>query len=124
MREFAASGVPRTVILGDEAGVLHPERARTWIPLMRQTAPGKELEMHFHNKTGMGAVNYIIGVEERVTIVHTAVESMANGPSMPSTAVTADNMRRLGHEVMIDESRLAEVSTHLAAIAIEEGHQI
>jgi oxaloacetate decarboxylase alpha subunit len=72
----------------------------------------------------MGAVNYIIGVEEGVTIVHTAVESMANGPSMPSTAVTADNLRRLGHEVTIDESRLAEVSTHLAAIAIEEGHHI
>lgn len=124
MQAFAASDVPASIILGDEAGVLHPERARSWIRLMRQTAPGTDLEMHFHNKTGMGTVNYIIGVEEGVTIVHTAVESMANGPSMPSTAVTADNMRRLGHEVTIDERHLDEVSTHLAATAAEEGHHI
>jgi oxaloacetate decarboxylase alpha subunit len=124
MQAFAASGAPATIILGDEAGVLHPERARSWIRLMRETAPNAELEMHFHNKTGMGTPNYIIGVEEGVTIVHTAVQSMANGPSMPSTEVTADNMRRLGHEVTIDESRLDEVSAHLAAVALEDGHHI
>jgi oxaloacetate decarboxylase alpha subunit len=124
MRAFAASDLPATIILGDEAGVLHPERARGWIRLMRETAPGTGLEMHFHNKTGMAALNYIIGVEEGVTIVHTAVESMANGPSMPSTGVTADNLRRLGHDLTIDASRLEEVSAHLAALAIEEGHHI
>jgi oxaloacetate decarboxylase (Na+ extruding) subunit alpha len=124
MRAFAESELPATIILGDEAGVLHPERARSWIRLMRKTAPGTELEMHFHNKTGTAALNYLIGVEEGVTIVHTAVESMANGPSMPSTGVTADNVRRVGHEVSIDESRLEEVSAHMAALAIEEGHHI
>jgi oxaloacetate decarboxylase alpha subunit len=124
IQAFAESDVPATIILGDEAGVLEPERARRWIRLMRETAPGTELEMHFHNKTAMGTLNHIIGVEEGLTIVHTAVQSMANGPSMPSTEVAVDNMRRLGHEVVIDDSRLAEVSEHLAAIALEEGHHI
>jgi oxaloacetate decarboxylase alpha subunit len=124
MRRFAQSDVPATIILGDEAGVLDPERARRWIRLMRETAPGMPLEMHFHNKTGMGTLNHIIGVEEGLTIVHTAVASMANGPSMPSAEVAVDNMRRLGHEVAIDDSRLAEVSEHLAALAVEEGHHV
>jgi oxaloacetate decarboxylase alpha subunit len=121
---FAASDVPATIVLGDEAGVLGPERARSWIRLMRDSAPNVELEMHFHNKTGMGTLNHIIGVEEGLTILHTAVRSMANGPSMPSTEVAVDNMRRLGHEVTIDASRLAEVSDHLAALALENGHHL
>jgi oxaloacetate decarboxylase alpha subunit len=125
MRRVAESDVPATVILGDEAGVLDPERSRAWIRLMRETArPGVELEMHFHNKTGMGTLNHIIGVDEGLTILHTAVKSMANGPSMPSTEVAVDNMRRLGHAVAIDDSRLAEVSEHLGAIAVEEGHHV
>jgi oxaloacetate decarboxylase (Na+ extruding) subunit alpha len=121
---FAESDVPATIVLGDEAGVLTPERARSWIRLMRETAPDAVLEMHFHNRTAMGTLNHIIGVEEGLTILHTAVRSMANGPSMPSTEVAVDNMRRLGHEVAIDDSRLSEVSEHLAAIAIEEGHHL
>jgi len=63
-------------------------------------------------------------VQEGLTIIHTAVRSMANGPSMPSTEMAVDNMRRLGHEVAIDDSRLAEVSEHLAAIAVEQGHHL
>jgi oxaloacetate decarboxylase alpha subunit len=72
----------------------------------------------------MGTLNHIIGVEEGVTILHTAVMSLANGPSMPSTEVAVDNMRRLGHDVALDDSRLAEVSEHFAALAVEEGHHL
>jgi len=32
-----------------------------------------------------------------------------------------DNLRRLGHEVAIDDSRLAEVAEHFGALADEEG---
>jgi oxaloacetate decarboxylase alpha subunit len=121
---FAQSDVPATLILGDEAGVLHPERARSWIRLMRQTAPDKTLELHFHNKTAMGTVNHIIGVEEGVHVLHTAVDSLANGPSMPATAMAVDNMRRLGHKVELDDSRLGEVSEHFAALARDNGHHV
>jgi oxaloacetate decarboxylase alpha subunit len=124
IERFAASDVPATIILGDEAGVLDPERARTWIRLMRRTAPDATLELHFHNKTAMGTLNHIIGVQEGVHILHTAVDSLANGPSMPSTAMAIDNMRRLGHEVTLDDSRLAEVSEHFAALAVENGHHL
>jgi oxaloacetate decarboxylase alpha subunit len=123
MERFTASDVPHTIILGDEAGVLGPERARGLIRLMRERAGGTELEMHFHNRTGMASLNHIIGIEEGLTIVHTAVSPMANGPSMPSAEVTVDNLRRLGHEVAIDDGRLAEVAAHLGALADELGYE-
>ena len=124
MDRFAASDVPATFVLGDEGGVLSPERARTWIRLMKERSQGKELELHFHNRTGMGTYNHIIGVEEGVTILHTAVHSVANGPSMPSVEVSVDNMRRLGHEPAVDDSRFKEVSDHLAGIAHDEGYPL
>jgi oxaloacetate decarboxylase (Na+ extruding) subunit alpha len=122
IERMVAGGVAETIVLGDEAGVMGPERARGWIRMMRRHAPDLPLEMHFHNRTAMANLNHVIGVEEGVSIVHTAVESVANGVSMPSTAVTVDNMRRLGHEVAIDDSRLAEVSEHLGAQADDEGY--
>jgi oxaloacetate decarboxylase alpha subunit len=124
IERMVAGGVAETIILGDEAGVMGPERARGWIRMAQQRAGDVPLELHFHNKTAMGTLNHIIGVEEGVTILHTAVSSLANGPSMPSTEVALDNMRRLGHDVALDDSRLAEVSAHFAALAVEEGHHL
>ena len=98
--ELAERAAAETIILGDEAGVLSPERARTWIRADASAHAGDvPLELHFHNTTGMGDLNHIIGVEEGIDILHTAVSSLANGVSMPSTEVSVDNMRRLGHEV-------------------------
>jgi oxaloacetate decarboxylase alpha subunit len=116
-----AGGAAETILLGDEAGVLGPERARRWIRLMREQAGELPLELHFHNRTAMANLNHIIGVEEGVTILHSAVSTLANGVSMPSTEVTIDNMRRLGHEVAVDDSRIAEVAAHFGALADDEG---
>lgn len=118
-----AGGAAETIILGDEAGVLGPERARRWIGLAqeRAAAGGTPLEMHFHNRTAMANLNHIIGVEEGVNIVHSAISTLANGVSMPSTEVTVDNLRRLGHEVAVDDSRFAEVAAHFGALADDEG---
>jgi oxaloacetate decarboxylase alpha subunit len=118
-----AGDAAATILLGDEAGVLGPERARGWIRLMqeRASAGGTPLELHFHNRTAMANLNHIIGVEEGVRIVHSAVSTLANGVSMPSTEVTIDNLRRLGHEVALDDSRLAEVAAHFGGLADDEG---
>jgi oxaloacetate decarboxylase (Na+ extruding) subunit alpha len=120
-----AGEAAETIILGDEAGVLGPERARRWIRQSqeRAAAGGTPLEMHFHNRTAMANLNHIIGVEEGVTIVHSAISTLANGVSMPSTEVTVDNLRRLGHEVAVDDSRFAEVAEHFGGLADDEGFQ-
>lgn len=124
MQRMAQAGVADTIILGDEAGVLHPDRARRWIGLMQEHAGGVPLELHFHDKTAMGALNHQIGVELGCTILHTAARSLANGHSLPSIDVAVDNMRRLGHDVSLDTGRLDEVSAHFAACAAQEGYEI
>ena len=120
-----AGRAAETIILGDEAGVLGPERARRWIRQSheRAAAGGTPLEMHFHNRTAMANLNHIIGVEQGVTILHSAISTLANGVSMPSTEVTVDNMRRLGHEVAVDDSRFAEVAEHFGGLADDQGFQ-
>jgi oxaloacetate decarboxylase alpha subunit len=123
VERMVAGGQADTIVLGDEAGVLGPERARAWIRLMKQHAGDVPLELHFHNRTAMANLNHIIGVEEGARILHSAVSTLANGVSMPSTELTVDNMRRLGHDVAIDDSRLAEVADHFGALADEEGYQ-
>jgi oxaloacetate decarboxylase (Na+ extruding) subunit alpha len=121
IERLIAGGAADTVVLGDEAGVLGPERARRWIRLMKEHAGDVPLELHFHNRTAMANLNHIIGVEEGAWILHSAVSTMANGVSMPSTEVTVDNMRRLGHEVALDDSRLKEVADHFGALADDQG---
>ena len=113
-----------TIILGDEAGVLSPERAATWIPRMVEAANGVPLEAHFHNTTGISTLNYLTAAKEGVHILHTAMGPMANGPSMPSVDITADNMRRLGFETNLDESLIPRISEHLTRAAEAEGFTI
>lgn len=121
--EMATWGT-ETIILGDEAGVLSPERAATWIPRMVEAAKGVPLEAHFHNTTGISTLNYITAAQAGVHILHTAMGPMANGPSMPSVDITADNMRRLGFEVNLDESLIPRISDHLQRVAEAEGYTI
>jgi oxaloacetate decarboxylase alpha subunit len=123
IERMVAGGVAETIVLGDEAGVLGPERARRWIRLMREHAHDVPLELHFHNRTAMANLNHVIGVEEGVHILHSAISTLANGVSMPSTEMTVDNMRRLGHEVAIDDSRLAEVAEHFGGLSDDQGFQ-
>jgi oxaloacetate decarboxylase alpha subunit len=124
VREMATWPGVDTIILGDEAGVLTAERAASWIPRMRAAAGHVPLELHLHNTTGMNSVNLLTGVAEGVSIVHTAVSALANGPSLPSTEVTVDNLRRLGHTVDIDDSALPEIAAHFGRIAESEGHPV
>ena len=113
-----------TIILGDEAGVLSPERAAVWIPRMVEAANGVPLEAHFHNTTGASTFNYLTAAKAGIHILHTAIGPMANGPSMPSVDITADNMRRLGFETNIDESLIPVIAEHLTRAAESEGYTI
>lgn len=123
VREMSTWGT-ESIILGDEAGVLSADRAATWIPRMMEAANGTPLEAHFHNTTGISTLNYITAAKAGIHILHTAMGPMANGPSMPSVTITADNMRRLGFEVNLDESAVPRVSEHFRRIAEAEGYTI
>jgi oxaloacetate decarboxylase alpha subunit len=105
----------------DAPGILTPERATTLVPALLKAAGDKPIEWHCHNNTGMGAVNYMKAVELGGTILHTCSRPLANGPSLPSTEQTLENLRWLGHEHSIDESRLPAIAEHCRRVAAQEG---
>lgn len=112
-----------SIILGDEAGVLSNERARSWIPTIRRSVNlDVPMEMHFHNTTGVGTLNHLTGVEAGVTILHTAVSTLANGPSMPSTEAAIDNVLRLGHEVRVNGEDVRELTEWFGRLADANGY--
>lgn len=121
---IAAFDGVESILIGDEAGVLAVERAHTLLPAAIAAAGAVPLEMHFHNTTGLASVNHLIGVDAGIHIVHTAAESLANGPSMPSAGMTADNLTRRGHRPTIGTDELAGISEHFARVARHEGHPI
>ncbi len=112
------------IYVEDAPGILSPERARTLVPALLKAAGEKPIEFHFHNTTGMGALNYVIAIEAGADCLHTCARSMANGPSLPSTEQTLENVRWLGHEHSIDESVLPLISDHCEQIARQEGWDV
>jgi len=113
-----------SIILGDESGALSAERADSFIAASKAAAGTVPLELHFHNTTGISTFNYLTGVKHGVRILHTAVGPMANGPSMPSAEVTIDNLRRLGHDVNIDDEPLPRIARHFRRVAEAEGYEV
>jgi oxaloacetate decarboxylase alpha subunit len=115
-REMDSWGVP-SIYVEDASGVLTPERAETLLPALQEATPSTPLELHCHTTTGLAQVVYLKGLEAGIEILHTASRPMANGPSLPSTEAMLDNLRLLGHEHDLDESRLAPVAAHFELMA-------
>jgi oxaloacetate decarboxylase alpha subunit len=108
----------------DAPGILTPERATTLVPAVLAAAGDKPVEWHFHNNTGMGAVNYVKALQAGGTILHTCSRPLANGPSLPSTEQTLENLRWMGHTHSIDESLLPAIAEHCERVATQEGFLI
>jgi oxaloacetate decarboxylase alpha subunit len=49
---------------------------------------------------------------------------MANGPSVPSTEQTVENLRWEGHTTKVDLDRVQRIGAHLRRVAEQEGHEI
>ena len=109
------------IYMEDAPGILTPERAETFIPALLKAAGDKPIEWHCHNNTGLGAVNYVKAVQHGGTILHTCSRPLANGPSLPSTEQTLENLRWLGHTHALDESQLAPIAEHCRRVAEQEG---
>lgn len=121
VREMVSWGCVSGIYVEDAPGILTPDRARTLVPALLEAAGELPVEFHFHNTTGCGALNYVIAMEAGGTTLHTCSRPLANGPSLPSTEQTLENIRWLGHTHGIDESVLPEVATHCERIAEQEG---
>jgi oxaloacetate decarboxylase alpha subunit len=120
VREMASWDSVSGIYVEDAPGILAPDRGRSLIPALLAAAGTKPIEFHFHNNTGMGAVNYVTAVEAGARILHTCSRPLANGPSLPSTEQTLQNLRWMGRSHRIDESVLPKVADHCTRIAEQE----
>ena len=113
-----------SLLLYDTGGVLDRSRISTLVPAIAARAHGKPIEMHANNMLGQSAKSYVDAVEFGVTVLHTAVRSMANGPSIPSIEIMTRNMEMLGHTHNIDTTLLAPVSEHFERVGKAAGYLV
>ena len=119
--ELSASPDIDTILLYDTAGVLEKERMKTLIPAIKAKSRGKPLEFHSNNLLGQSAKAYLDAIDLGVSILHTAIRPMANGPSVPSTEIMARNIELLGHTHDLDTGLLAPVAEHFERVGKAAG---
>lgn len=110
-----------SLLLYDTGGVLDRDRISTLVPAIVARSRGKPIEMHSNNMLGQSAKAYVDAIEFGVSVLHTAVRPMANGPSIPSIEVMTRNVEMLGHTHGIDTSRLAPVAEHFERVGKAAG---
>ena len=119
--KLAASEDIDTLLLYDTAGVLEKERLSTLLPAIKAKSHGKPIEFHSNNLLGQSAKAYLDAIDLGATILHTAVKSMANGPSVPSVDSMAKNVELLGHTHNLDTDLFAPVSDHFEKVGEAAG---
>jgi oxaloacetate decarboxylase alpha subunit len=119
--KLAASDDIDTLLLYDTAGVLEKERLSTLLPAIKAKSHGKPIEFHSNNLLGQSAKAYLDAIDLGATILHTAVKSMANGPSVPSVESMAKNVELLGHTHNLDTDLFAPVSEHFEKVGEAAG---
>lgn len=110
-----------SLLLYDTGGVLDRDRISTLVPAIVAKARGKPIEMHANNMLGQSAKTYMDAIEFGVTVLHTAVRPMANGPSIPSIEIMTKNVEMMGHTHNIDTSRLKPVADHFERVGKAAG---
>lgn len=110
-----------SLLLYDTGGVLDRERISKLVPAIVARAHGKPVEMHSNNMLGQSAKAYMDAIEFGVSVLHTAVRPMANGPSIPSIEIMTKNIEMMGHTHDIDTSLLPPVADHFERVGKAAG---
>ncbi|MPZ63531.1 MAG: biotin carboxyl carrier protein [Propionibacteriales bacterium] len=117
----AAALRPYRLCFKDVGGLLTPETAAEFMPVIVENAGGIPIEFHAHSNNGMAPYVALMAAEFGIRYIHTAVPPLANGSSQPSVFTVVRNLRRRGFEVDVDLERLERVSEHFALVAEREG---
>ncbi|MDR7102356.1 pyruvate carboxylase [Croceicoccus sp. BE223] len=110
-----------SLLLYDTGGVLDRDRISKLVPAIVAKSRGKPIEMHANNMLGQSAKSYMDAIEFGVTVLHTAVRPMANGPSIPSIEIMTRNVEMMGHTHNIDVSKLKPVADHFERVGKAAG---
>jgi oxaloacetate decarboxylase alpha subunit len=117
-REVVALGV-NSIGLKDPSGLLTPQRAGTLLPALRDAAGTTPLEVHTHCRSGLGELALIESVKLGADIVHTGVRPLASSDALPEVRFVADQLRKLGFDVALDDKDLERMEAYFTQVAIE-----
>lgn len=118
-RALVGMGVD-AVRLCDPAGALLPDAARRLIPALLDALGAVPLELALGGRSGQAEVVALDAIDRGIDAVVTAVEPLASGPSMPSSAWMLEHLPRRGTAVGIDAGNLAGVAGYFDALADAE----
>jgi oxaloacetate decarboxylase (Na+ extruding) subunit alpha len=122
--ELAAVPEIDGVLFYDTAGVLHADRLRTLVPKIVAAAAPKPVEIHANNLMGMSGLTYVEAVRHGITVLHTAIRSMANGPSVPSVQSVVRNLEMMGIAHSVDTALLPSVDEHFRRVGRAAGYLV
>ncbi len=119
-RELLALGAD-ALLLKDPAALLTVDRVRTLVPVLKQAAAGRPLEVHSHCLTGLGPLVLLESVEQGADALYTCIPPLSDGASHPSVFDIVHNLRLKGYDVPLDVDPIREASEYLTSVARNEG---
>ncbi len=117
--ELLALGAGR-VGIKDPTGLLTPERARTLFPAVAAAAGAAKVELHSHCQSGLAPQVYREAIRCGFDRVHTAVEPLANGASLPSVQEIVAYAGELGVSTSLDLAAVGEISGYFDWLCLRE----
>ncbi len=112
------------IYLKDPGGLLTPERVKTLVPAILNNAGSIPVEFHSHCTTGLAPLCYLEAVRQGIRTLHVSIPPLAEGSAQPSVLNVTANLRYLGYNPVIDESKVRLVSQHLQFAAERGGHPV
>ena len=105
-----------TICIKDMANLLLPYDAFSLVTALKKKVK-VPIHLHTHNTTGTGDMTYLMAAQAGVDIIDTAISSMANGTSQPSTEAMVATLAGTERDTGLDLGKLSEVASHFRGVA-------
>ncbi len=105
-----------SICIYDPSGMLHPDAARSLLPVLVETLGQVPLEISTYCRSGRAETTVLEALSLGVGVIHTASSPVAGGPSLPSATYLADHATRDGISCSPDRQALDEMADYFGAL--------
>lgn len=110
-----------SVLIKDPSGLLTPDRVRTLVPALKSVTGEVPLELHSHSLSGLAEPCYLEAVPLGVDTIHTAIDPLASGASLPPVGYCVRHLRKVGFECRPRLDDLDEMADYFRSVARRHG---
>ncbi len=119
VQDFVRLGAD-SILIKDPSGLLTPERIRTLLPAVKSVSGNLPVQLHSHASTGLAPIVYLEAMKLGVSVLHTAIPPLANGPSLPAVGKMIEYAEHLGLSQHVDGAAIDDVSKYFWQVAKRE----